>query len=87
MCIEIRLHQFYKSNFDNKHRYVDINQNYKIDLKEWAQIDNDDSSQRKKIKRGKNLAKERAETSTRFIDSSHFVLTDKDGEKKTEEKF
>jgi len=33
------------------------------------------------------MAKERAETSTRFIDSSHFVLTDKDGEKKTEEKF
>lgn len=51
MCIEIGLHKFYKSNFDSKYRYVDINANSRIDLKEWIEIDNDDANMKKKIRR------------------------------------
>ena len=40
--LEIMFHQYYKSNFDGKYRYVSINPSFKIDLKEWYEIDNDD---------------------------------------------
>lgn len=42
LSIEIGLHQFYKSNFDPKRRYIEINSSFKVDMKDWVEIDNDD---------------------------------------------
>ena len=55
MCIELNYHKYLKTNHNKDHQFVAIHPNYKIDLKEWIQIDNDDKSIKRKIKRGKNL--------------------------------
>ena len=51
MSLELMFHQYFKSNSDQKYRYVDINPNCKVDLKEWVEVDNDDQFVRKRIKR------------------------------------
>lgn len=79
MCIEIGLHKFYKSNFDTKNRFVDINPSYKIDIKEWVEVDNDDQHIKRRIKRIKKDKRSRPLDSTRFTSSEPFTLLDKDG--------
>lgn len=74
MSLEIMFHQFYKSNSDPQYRYVDITPSSKIDLKEWVELDNDDATIKKRIKRAKNHFKERPLQSVRFTDASPFVL-------------
>lgn len=74
MSLELMFHQYYKSNFDAIYRYVDISPNTKIDLKEWIEVDNDDTTIKKRIKRMKMNYKERPAKSVRFSDPTPFVL-------------
>lgn len=74
MSLEVMFHQYYKSNFDARFRFVDITPSSKVDLKEWIEVDNDDVTIKKKIKRAKNIYKERPSASSRFTDQAPFIL-------------
>lgn len=76
MCIEIGLHKFYKSNFDPKNRYIDVNPNYKVDIKEWVEVDNDDQNVKKRIRRLKKEKRHRPQGSQRFVSAQPFILHD-----------
>ena len=74
MSLEITFHSYFKSNSDLKYRYVDINPNCKVDLKDWVEVDNDDNFIRKKIKRVKINYRERPKLSKRYTDSNPFLM-------------
>lgn len=70
-------HQYYKNNFNELYRHVDISPQKYIDLKEWVECDHDDPIAKKKIKRVKDQVKLRPMTSAKFLDASPFILDDK----------
>ena len=74
MSLEITFHSYFKSNSDQKYRFVDINPNCKVDLKDWVEVDNDDNFIRKKIKRVKINYRERPKLSKRYTDSNPFLM-------------
>ena len=49
------LHLYYKNHFLKAKRFVEINPSFRIDLKDWFEIDNDDQVIRRKVKRAKKL--------------------------------
>ena len=74
MCLEFAFHQYFRSQSNPKHRYVDINPSNKVDLKEWVEVDNDDNYLRKRIKRVNISYRERPKKSKRFTDEAPFLI-------------
>lgn len=76
ISLEIMFHLFYKNNFDEEYRFVDISPKRQIDLKNWVEIDHDDDSFKRKIKRVKEQIKVRPVASPKFMDADPFILND-----------
>ena len=75
MTIELGFHQYFNTNFDEEYRYVEINPSYRVDLKEWVEVDNDDCSKKRRVRRaGFKISKQRPATSVRFTDPEPFLL-------------
>ena len=87
ICIELSFHQYYKSNFHPQKRFMEISSNTRIDLKDWVEIDNDDHAIKKRIKRGRQVLRQRPPDSDRFRDPNPFRLSDGKGERIKEEDF